>query len=75
VLSQVGDLVRIEIGDRGRGFAPGAVLGKGEATHGLRRIEQRMQLLGGRMQVAAAPGQGTRITLHVPMRLREGRRL
>jgi len=33
---------------------------------GLRGIEERVELVGGRMTISSAPGQGTRITVEVP---------
>jgi signal transduction histidine kinase len=37
----------------------------------LQRIDQRLQLLGGRMEIASAPGEGSRITLYSPLRGRK----
>ncbi len=53
----------ITVRDEGRGFAAG----DGNGGQGLRRIEQRMKLLGGGMEIAATPGQGTCVTLVVPV--------
>ena len=62
-LAREGERLRITVRDEGRGFAAG----DGEGGQGLRRIEQRMKLLGGTMEVAAAPGRGTCVTLAVPV--------
>ena len=62
-LAREGARLLITVCDEGRGFAAG---GEG-AGQGLRRIEQRMKLLGGGMEVAAAPGAGTCVTLLAPL--------
>jgi ligand-binding sensor domain-containing protein/signal transduction histidine kinase len=55
--------VRIEIHDNGCGFAAnGSRLGLG-----LPGITQRARLLGGRADIRSAPGQGTRITIIIPL--------
>jgi signal transduction histidine kinase len=56
------DALELAIADDGRGFAPGAVrTGLGLAGLGQGLVEQ-----GGRWELAAAPGKGTRITLRLP---------
>jgi signal transduction histidine kinase len=62
--------VRIEIADEGAGFAPGASDGKKDSATGLGLfgIQERIALMGGRMDVDSAPGQGTRIILHAEIR-------
>ncbi|MFI6581334.1 sensor histidine kinase [Embleya sp. NPDC050493] len=61
---------RLVIADDGRGFAPGADLGDrppgtGDGF-GLRAMRERVDLLGGRVEVDAAPGRGTVVTVTVP---------
>jgi len=51
--------------DDGRGFDPAAAIGSG---HGLASLRQRAERLGARFEVASAPGSGTRVALHLPMR-------
>ncbi|WP_164928500.1 sensor histidine kinase [Gloeobacter violaceus] len=54
--------VTLELWDDGQGFDP-------QATHGgfgLRGMHERMQVLGGSLAIASAPGRGTRIRLSVP---------
>ena len=65
-LVRAGEYLRVEVGDRGRGFAPGAA-GSGATSQGLRLIEQKMQLLGGSMAITSARGQGTQVALFVPL--------
>ncbi|MFI6983781.1 sensor histidine kinase [Embleya sp. NPDC050154] len=69
---------RLVVADDGRGFAPGD--GRGFAPgddlgdrvpgtrdgFGLRAMRERVDLLGGRVEVDAAPGRGTVVTVTVP---------
>jgi signal transduction histidine kinase len=57
------DSADITIEDNGRGFdrPPDDAL-----ADGLRNMRQRMQEIGGRLDVHSAPGVGTRITFQVP---------
>ncbi len=60
--------VRLEIDDNGVGFDP-----KTPSRHpsgsglGLAGMQERVALIGGRWQVQSAPGQGTRITVELPI--------
>ena len=63
--------LRIEVRDAGTGFDPDA-LGAASQTSsvsrfGLFSIRERMLALGGRLELASAPGQGTRATLILPL--------
>ncbi|MCX5660409.1 MAG: response regulator [Planctomycetota bacterium] len=67
-------LVELEIEDQGKGFVMenasgtprlGTVSRSGEGF-GLLSIRERLELLGGRMEVDAAPGRGTRISVFLP---------
>src|SRR5215218_5032221 len=49
--------------DDGPGFAVSDVRG-----HGLQNMEDRLGALGGRLTIATAPGRGTTISGHVPLR-------
>jgi signal transduction histidine kinase len=60
-LSRVGDVVSVHVEDDGVGFDPAAAAGVGLA--GLR---DRAEEVGGEVDVASAPGQGTRVTVRVP---------
>lgn len=60
------DQLIIIVRDNGRGFdvtRAEAAQGNG---FGLFRVRERLGLFGGRMEIDAAPGQGTHITLYVP---------
>jgi signal transduction histidine kinase len=63
-----GSALRIEIEDDGCGFDPGAVVapsldGRGLGLLGMR---ERLSLIGGRIEIEAAPGRGTRVVLEAP---------
>ncbi len=55
----------LSIVDNGRGYDP-ARIARYEG-HGLRNMEARAQVLGGKFNIASAPGQGTRVTVSVPL--------
>ncbi len=54
-------LVRLEVGDDGAGFDPGATEG-----FGLRTMQSRVAQAGGTLQVRSAVGEGTTVTVEVP---------
>lgn len=59
--------VRITVSDCGRGFDPG-VLATSDSQHsglGLFGIRERLALLGGRLYIDSAPGQGARFSIVV----------
>lgn len=65
------DEVRLDVRDDGRGL-PGGVDGPatypaGERGHGLRGIRDRAELLGGRATVESAPGDGTTVSVALPL--------
>lgn len=61
-----GTAVRVSVEDEGAGFEPAAP--GGPATgFGLASVRERVELVGGRLAVASAPGAGTRVTLTVPL--------
>jgi putative ABC transport system permease protein len=61
--------VRLTVCDRGRGFEVPERLGAlAESGHfGLVGIHERVQLAGGELQLASRPGEGTTITVSVPL--------
>jgi signal transduction histidine kinase len=54
----------LEIDDDGRGFDPGAASEKG---HGLRNLEERAASLGGELRVRTVAGEGTTISITIPL--------
>lgn len=59
---------RIEVRDDGCGFVVDEVLGrKGERGIGFLGMQERVDALGGRLQVDSSPGRGTLVRVTVPM--------
>ncbi len=61
--------IRLVISDEGKGFDPAGIgngEGSGEAGIGIYSIRERIDLLGGRLDIESAPGQGTRSVIEVP---------
>jgi PAS domain S-box-containing protein len=59
----------ITVADQGMGFDPATLVDRadgGEVGWGLFSIRERLTLLGGRLDVESAPGQGSRFRLIVP---------
>jgi PAS domain S-box-containing protein len=67
-LLQQGKRIQIEIRDWGIGFDPKAVH---ENRFGLTGIRQRTRLLGGKCSMRSTTGKGTRITVELPVVVRE----
>ena len=66
-LSRADDRVRLEMTDDGIGFDPDTVTASNGAPHlGLPAMRERAAALGGRLEVQAAPGAGTRLLLELP---------
>lgn len=63
-----GGWLRVTIADQGVGFDPEAVLNSSRqrAGLGLVSVQERLTLMGGRLDIASGPGLGTRLTLLVP---------
>jgi len=59
--------VRTVVEDNGKGFDVGPVLGGQTKTIGLPTLKERMDLLGGQLDVESQPGQGTRVMMEVPI--------
>lgn len=62
----VGPRLRVTVRDAGAGFDPDATLSDANVGAGLRGLQDRVELLGGRCRVASAPGRGTEVTLDLP---------
>jgi signal transduction histidine kinase len=60
------DSVRLEVSDDGRGFDPSQLPAHGH--FGLRGLRDLVTEAGGRLDVASAPGAGTRLQMKVPIR-------
>jgi signal transduction histidine kinase len=57
--------LQLQVIDDGRGFDPGAAVRSG--GNGLGGMRERLRLHGGRLELAAAPGRGTRLRAVVPL--------
>ncbi|MFO7772445.1 MAG: histidine kinase N-terminal 7TM domain-containing protein [Dehalococcoidia bacterium] len=67
VLAQTENQVHISITDDGCGFTPGEA-GQGRGNHfGLVSMSERMQQIGGSVQIESAHGTGTVVRLYVPV--------
>ncbi|SFD81739.1 cache domain-containing protein [Paracidovorax konjaci] len=64
-LECVGGGVQLEVRDDGRGFDPAALQHDPHRGIGLRNMHERMEAIGGRLQVRSGPG-GTRVVAEVP---------
>jgi ligand-binding sensor domain-containing protein/signal transduction histidine kinase len=62
-------LLAVAVEDNGHGFAPALQSG---ARNGLENMRQRMEGIGGRMQLDTQPGKGTRVRLELPLSQRNG---
>jgi signal transduction histidine kinase len=60
-------LVRIRIQDNGRGFDPARAMSDGGSHFGLRFMRERAEQIGGNLRVQSATGEGTCVTLDVPV--------
>ncbi len=58
----------IEVQDQGRGFDPVALEARSEnGRFGLFSVRERMQAMGGRLDVTSRPGEGTIVTMILPL--------
>jgi signal transduction histidine kinase len=66
-----GARIWIEIEDDGRGFEPQRVKADADTLRGvgLLGMRERMDLIGGQLQIDSARGQGTRVRIEAPVRL------
>lgn len=62
------DHVTVFVEDDGSGFDPSAGLGDRFGVYGMR---ERVELVGGEMEIDSAPGKGTRIDVHLPVTRRQ----
>ncbi|MEU0601164.1 sensor histidine kinase [Streptomyces sp. NPDC006393] len=68
-LTHLGDQVRLDIADNGRGLDPAALPERAEGVrgHGLPAIRARVGQLGGTLTIESAPGEGTVVSAAVPL--------
>lgn len=67
--SDAGDALRLTVSDLGPGFDPARLKKAGEAGggFGLFSIRERLDMIGGRMEIESAPGEGSRFILTCPV--------
>ena len=65
-LRQDAEAISLLVEDDGRGFDPEAVLQSQPTGIGLLGMQERFKLLGGWLEIASRPGQGTRLVAYVP---------
>ena len=67
----IGRHLWIELEDDGDGFEPGSITANDETLRGvgLLGMRERMELVGGTLQIDSAPGEGTHVRLDAPLRL------
>ena len=61
--------IRLEVEDAGCGFEPGMALHEGSLGEhvGLREMQERVELVGGQLQISSQPGGGTLVVAEVPV--------
>ncbi len=68
-LEQVEDILCLSVIDDGCGFDPEFALRQADSGVGLLGIRERVELIGGTLTLASAPGQGTRLRVDVDVTL------
>jgi signal transduction histidine kinase len=61
--------IQLFIGDDGIGFDPGAL--PASASVGIIGMQERINLLGGAMQIQSEPGAGTRLFAKIPCQIED----
>jgi PAS domain S-box-containing protein len=61
--------VRLSVKDNGQGFDPSTVVlpSAGSKSMGLESLRERLEALGGWLEIESAPETGSRLTAHVPL--------
>jgi two-component system CheB/CheR fusion protein len=66
VLEQWNNHVSIRVSDDGKGFDPNVIMGQW-AAHGLRKMRDRLLLVGCELDIKSEPDKGTVITIEAPI--------
>jgi signal transduction histidine kinase len=67
-LSYMEDIIVLDVQDDGKGFVPGSShSGDGKSGFGLHGMRERVETLEGSLQVESVPGEGTTISLVLPV--------
>ena len=70
-LRRTGDHFDIDVEDEGVGFDPDVTLHSSAGGFGLFSVREQISRLGGTVEVASRPQQGTRVSIRVPLKLGE----
>jgi PAS domain S-box-containing protein len=65
---RAGHRVRVVVEDEGVGFDPATLEEVAGVGLGLPSVRDRLEIVGGRLDVESTPGEGTRVALEVPLR-------
>ncbi len=70
-LERQASMIRLEVKDWGRGFEPHAVLHEASLGQhiGLREMQERVELVGGRFMISSQPDVGTLVVAEIPLLL------
>ncbi|MGH2521938.1 MAG: sensor histidine kinase, partial [Anaerolineales bacterium] len=60
------DAVRVTVEDNGSGFDVNETLGAKKGI-GLSTLRERVEMMGGQVQIDSAPGRGTKVSLLLPI--------
>ena len=71
-LGAAAGIVQLTINDNGKGFDPHSVVPRATSGAGLPGMRERANLAGGELNVDSDPGNGTTITLRMPLRGQTG---
>jgi signal transduction histidine kinase len=65
---RTGSCVRVEVSDHGDGFDPSSLANRTASRSGLGlfSIRERLELIGGHLEIESAPGHGSRFVLVAP---------
>ena len=64
---QSGGVVCVQVEDNGLGFDPQAKRTNGRQSYGLQIMRERAESIGGSLDLVSQPGQGTRLTVCIPL--------
>jgi two-component system, NarL family, sensor histidine kinase DegS len=57
--------IRLSLDDNGKGFDTDSL--EKESNLGIKLIKDRVEMLGGKLEIDSAPGKGARVTLNIPV--------
>jgi PAS domain S-box-containing protein len=65
--------LRVTVSDRGIGFDPAALQNTEESGFGLVSVRERLELMGGKLEISSSPGKGASFSLILPPEAAEER--